>query len=160
MDFNSLDGDTTDTIHVANNRGNNCFQYLPKKNNQIKFKKTIGLKKRIYWLNGTKEDKYVQFLTMHFYMWLRHSLLIKNLVFYLSSFVPQPIYFKSIGFFLFIKLCSNICIPLIYFPRHGRVVPGFEYIAPLQIGSKIMTSWAKLHCSLVSFIIQFECNND
>ena len=55
----SLDGDTTDTIHVANNLSNTvyCFQYLPKKNNQIKLKKPIGLKKRIYWLNGTKEDK-------------------------------------------------------------------------------------------------------
>ena len=27
------------------------------KNIQIKSKKPIGLKKRIYWLNGTKEDK-------------------------------------------------------------------------------------------------------
>ena len=36
----SLDGDTTDTIHVANNLSNAvyCFQYLPKKTIKLNLK--------------------------------------------------------------------------------------------------------------------------
>ena len=34
-----------------------CFQYIQKKTIEIKSKKPIGLKKRIYWLNVTKENK-------------------------------------------------------------------------------------------------------
>ena len=46
-----------ESIQIGRVIGTSCFQYLPKKNIQIKPKKPFGLKKIIYWLNGTKEDK-------------------------------------------------------------------------------------------------------
>ena len=56
----SLDGDTTDTIHVANNLSNAvyCFQYLPKKTFKLNQSiKPIGLKKKNLLAQRQKKDK-------------------------------------------------------------------------------------------------------